>query len=65
MGEDPLLRLEAERTCISGLDECEVAAFALDAGIARSQVYELIKKYGNDRKTLLAAAQRLTDSNRA
>ncbi len=65
MGEDPLLRLEAKRACISGLDECDVAGFALDAGISRGQVYELIKKHGNDRKTLLAAAQRLTDGNRA
>jgi hypothetical protein len=45
---------------VSGSEPYEVAYFAKKHGITQAQTKELIKKHGNDRKKLDAAAKRLS-----
>jgi len=42
---------------VSGSQDYEVRDFAKAAGITVEKAHELIKKHGNDRKTLMAAAK--------
>jgi hypothetical protein len=46
-----------DRSQASGGQDYEVRDFAKAAGITVEKAQELIKKHGNDRKTLMAAAK--------
>lgn len=46
-----------DRDMVSGSQEYEVRDFAKAAGVTVEKAHELIKKHGNDRKTLMAAAK--------
>ncbi|RWO98477.1 DUF3606 domain-containing protein [Mesorhizobium sp.] len=48
-----------DRNKISASDDYEVNFFALQNNITPEQVRELIRKHGNDRATLTAAAKAL------
>ena len=49
----------ADRARVAASQPCELAYFAKKHGITQAQARALIKKHGNMRKTLDAAAKRL------
>jgi Protein of unknown function (DUF3606) len=62
MADDRRKRGSADRSRVSGSEPYEVAYFAKKHGITQAQARALIKKHGNSRKTLDAAAKRLAAS---
>ncbi|TIM50097.1 MAG: DUF3606 domain-containing protein, partial [Mesorhizobium sp.] len=56
MADDKSKRDFRDRNKISADDDYEVNFFALQNNITPEQVRELIRKHGNDRATLTAAA---------
>lgn len=50
---------EPDRSRVSGSEEYEVQYFAEQAGITMDQARELIRRHGNDRDALMAAAKGL------
>jgi hypothetical protein len=60
MADDKTKRGAADRRRVSGSQPYEVAYFAKKHGITQAQARALIKKHGNVRKTLDAAAKRLS-----
>jgi hypothetical protein len=61
MADDKTKRGAADRSRVSGSEPYEVAYFAKKHGITQVQARALIKKHGNMRKTLDAAAKRLSE----
>jgi hypothetical protein len=59
MADDKRKRGSADRSRVSGSEQYEVAYFAKKHAITQAQARALIKKHGNSRKTLDAAAKRL------
>jgi hypothetical protein len=60
MADDKTKRGAADRSRVAGNQPYEVAYFAKKHGITQAQARALIKKHGNMRKTLDAAARRLS-----
>ena len=60
MADDKTKRGAADRSRVSGSEPYEVAYFAKKHGITQEQARALIKKHGNSRKKLDAAAKRLS-----
>jgi hypothetical protein len=60
MVDDKSKRGSADRGKVAGSQPYEVAYFAKKHGITQAQARALIKKHGNVRKTLDAAAKRLS-----
>jgi ribosomal protein L35 len=60
MADDKTKRGAADRSRVSGSEPYELAYFAKKHGITQVQARALIKKHGNSRKTLDAAAKRLS-----
>ncbi len=59
MADDKTKRGGADRRTVSAGEGYEVGYFAKKHGITRDQAQDLIKKVGNDREKLNAAAQKL------
>ena len=59
MADDKRKRGAADRRRVAAGEEHEVAYFAKKHGITKEQTVELIKRVGNDRKTLDAEAEKL------
>jgi hypothetical protein len=59
MMDDKTHRGEPDRSRVSGSEAYEVDHFAKQHGLTRQQAQDLIKKHGNNRKELDAAARRL------
>ncbi|QIA21851.1 DUF3606 domain-containing protein [Mesorhizobium sp. AA22] len=59
MTDDKSKRDFRDRNKISAYDDYEVNFFALQNNITPAQVRELIRRHGNDRATLTAAAKAL------
>ncbi|RWP14156.1 DUF3606 domain-containing protein [Mesorhizobium sp.] len=59
MADDKSKRDLRDRNKLSASDDYEVDFFALQNNITPEQVRELIRKHGNDRATLTAAAKAL------
>ena len=57
--DDKSHRGEPDRSRVSGSEDYEVEYFAKKHGLTRPQARDLIKKHGNNRKELDAAAERL------
>jgi hypothetical protein len=57
--DDKSHRGEPDRSRVSGSEGYEVDYFAKKHGLTRQQAQDLIKKHGNNRKELDAAAERL------
>jgi hypothetical protein len=49
----------ADRTTVAGGEGYEIAYFARKHGITKDQALDLIRKHGNDRAKLDAAAEKL------
>jgi len=60
MADDKSKRGGQDRRRVSGSEGCEVGYFARKHGIRREQAEGLIKRVGNDRAKLNAAAEKLT-----
>jgi ribosomal protein L35 len=60
MADDKTKRGAADRARVAANQPYELAYFAKKHGITQSQARALIKKHGNMRKTLDAAAKRLS-----
>jgi Protein of unknown function (DUF3606) len=59
MPDDKRKRGSADRRTVAAGEPHEVAYFAKKHGISKEQTLELIKRFGNDRKTLDAEAEKL------
>jgi hypothetical protein len=59
MPDDKRKRGSADRRTVAAGEPYEVAYFAKKHGISKEQTLELIKRFGNDRKTLDAEAEKL------
>lgn len=59
MADNPNMRDNRDRSRVSGSEEHEVRYFAEQNGITMDQTRELIRRFGNDRATLTAEAQKL------
>lgn len=59
MADDKTKRGAGDRRRVSGSEGYEVGYFARKHGISREQAEGLIKKVGNDREKLNAAAEKL------
>lgn len=59
MADDKTKRGGADRRTVAAGEGYEVGYFAKKHGITRDQAQDLIKKVGNDREKLNAAAQKL------
>jgi uncharacterized protein DUF3606 len=59
MADDKHKRGSADRRTVAGGEAHEVAYFAKKHGITKEQTLDLIKRFGNDRKTLDAQAAKL------
>jgi hypothetical protein len=64
MADDKSKRGGQDRRRVSGSEGYEVGYFARKHGISRDQAEGLIKKVGNDRAKLNAAAEKLTPASR-
>ena len=61
MADDKTKRGAADRARVAASQPYELAYFAKKQGITQAQARALIKKHGNMRKTLDAAAKRLSE----
>lgn len=59
MADNKSKRGEADRRQVAGGEGYEVNYFARKHGISKDQAQDLIKRVGNDREKLNAAAQKL------
>jgi hypothetical protein len=59
MPDDKSKRESSDRRTVAAGQPHEVAYFAKKHGISKEQTFELIKRFGNDRKTLDAEAEKL------
>ena len=59
MPDDKSKRGAADRRTVAAGQEHEIAHFAKRHGISKEQALELIRRFGNDRKTLDAEAAKL------
>ena len=59
MPDDNHKRGASDRRTVAAGEAHEVAYFAKKNGISKEQALELIKRFGNDRKTLYAEAAKL------
>ena len=59
MGDDKSKHGAADRRTVAGGEAHEVAYFAKKHSITKEQTLDLIKRFGNDRKTLDAQAAKL------
>ncbi len=59
MADDKKKRGAADRRQVAGSEGYEVNYFAKKHGISRDQAQDLIKRVGNDREKLNAAAEKL------
>ncbi|MEI9406586.1 DUF3606 domain-containing protein [Mesorhizobium argentiipisi] len=59
MADDKTKRGSRDRDLVSADDDYEVRYFANQHGISPERVRDLIKEYGNDRKTLEREARKL------
>jgi len=62
-GSNVLPKISVPTLIISGNEEYEVTHLAAEAGVSLNQAYELIRRHGLDRDTLLAAAQALKNAS--
>lgn len=60
MPDDKSKTDQRDRSRVAAGDEYEVLYMVEQAGITRQQALELIKRYGNDRETLMRHARNLT-----
>ena len=61
MADDRSKRSGSDRAKVAAGQKHEVDYFAKKHGLTREQTLDLIKKHGNDRKTLEAAVHKLKD----
>jgi hypothetical protein len=59
MPDDRTQRGAPDRSRVSGTEDYEIEHFAKHHGLTRQQARDLIAKYGNSRKELVAAVSRM------
>jgi glycerol-3-phosphate dehydrogenase len=59
MADDKSKTDNRDRLRVAGGEDYEIAYLVQKAGITREQARELIKRYGNDRETLMKHARNL------